>query len=106
MNGLGKRRSRDVSVPRLVRQSPPNVVGAYLRGLFEADGTLTHGYPTLMTTSMRLAREVSTMLIGLGCPVGIRTASPGLDRWGDSETYQVKISSTIGLQAWREKIGC
>ncbi|HXQ33294.1 MAG TPA: LAGLIDADG family homing endonuclease, partial [Anaerolineales bacterium] len=106
INGLGKPSSRNVSVPRLIRQSPPNIVGAYLRGLFEADGTLTHGYPTLMTTSARLAREVSTLLIGLGCPVGIRTISAGLDRWGDSETYQVRITSSIGLQSWREKIGC
>jgi ribonucleoside-diphosphate reductase alpha chain len=106
MNGLGKRRSRDVSVPRLIRQSPPNIVGAYLRGLFEADGALTHGYPTLMTTSSQLAREVATLLIGLGCPVGMRTTSPGLDHWGDAATYQVKITSTVGLQVWREKIGC
>jgi ribonucleotide reductase alpha subunit len=106
LNGLGKQTSRDVSVPRLIRQSSQNIVGAYLRGLFEADGTLTHGYPTLMTTSARMAREVSTLLIGMGCPVGIRTISAGLDRWGDSETYQVKIASTIGLQVWREKIGC
>ena len=106
LNGLGKQTSRDVYVPRLIRQSPANIVGAYLRGLFEADGTLTHGYPTLGTSSARLAREVSTLLIGLGCPVGIRTVSPGLNRWGDSETYQVKITSTVGLQVWREKIGC
>ncbi len=38
--------------------------------------------------------------------MGIRTTSAGLDRWGDSDTYQVKITSTVGLQAWREKIGC
>lgn len=106
MNGLGKQTSRNVSVPRLIRQSPANIVGAYLRGLFEADGTLVYGYPTLTTSSARLAREISTLLIGLGCPVGIRTVSAGLDRWGDSETHQVKITSTVGLQAWREKIGC
>ena len=106
LNGLGKQTSRDVSIPRLVRQSPANIVGAYLRGLFEADGTLTHGFPTLTTSSVQLAREVSTLLIGLGCPVNIRTVSAGLDRWGDSETYQVRITSTVGLQAWREKIGC
>ncbi len=105
INGLGKSTSREVSVPRLIRQSPQNIVGAYLRGLLEADGTLTHGYPTLSTSSSRLAREVSTLLIGLGCPVSIRTISAGLDRWGDSETYQVRIISTLGLQAWREKIG-
>jgi ribonucleoside-diphosphate reductase alpha chain len=106
MNGLEKQTSRDVSVPRLIRQSPPNIVGAYLRGLFEADGTLTHGYPTLTTSSVRLARETSTLLIGLGCPVTLRSVAAGLDRWGDSISYHVKISSTVGLQAWREKIGC
>ncbi|HSG42161.1 MAG TPA: LAGLIDADG family homing endonuclease [Anaerolineales bacterium] len=106
VNGLGKCNSREVSIPRLIRMSPVHVVGAYLRGLFEADGILTHGYPTLTTSSVQLAREVSTLLIGLGCPVNIRTVSAGLDRWGDSETYQVRITSTVGLQAWREKIGC
>jgi|CXWL01.1.fsa_nt_gi ribonucleotide reductase alpha subunit len=106
LNGLQKQGSRDVAVPRLIRQSPQNIVGAYLRGLFEADGTLTHGYPNLGTSSARLAREVSTLLIGLGCPVQMRTVSAGLDRWGDSDTYHIKITSTVGLQAWREKIGC
>jgi ribonucleotide reductase alpha subunit len=67
---------------------------------------LTHGYPALGTSSPRLALEVSTLLIGLGCPVAIRTISAGLNRWGDSDTHQVRITSTVGLQAWREKIGC
>jgi len=106
LNGLGIRSSREVFVPRLIRQSPANIVGAYLRGLFEANGTLIHGYPTLITSSAQLAREVSTLLIGLGCPVNIRTVSAGLNRWGDSETYQIRITSTVGLHAWREKIGC
>ncbi len=106
LNGLEKSASRDVSAPRLVRQSPRRIVGAYLRGLFEADGALIHGYPALTTTSSRLAREVSTLLIGLGCPVRIRTVAAGLDHWGDLEIYQVRITSSVGLQAWREQIGC
>jgi ribonucleoside-diphosphate reductase alpha chain len=106
LNGLKKQGSRDVTVPRMIRQSPQNIVGAYLRGLFEADGTLTYGYPNLGTSSARLAREVSTLLIGIGCPVQMRTTSAGLDRYGDSDTYHVKITSTVGLQVWREKIGC
>ncbi|MEW5827747.1 MAG: adenosylcobalamin-dependent ribonucleoside-diphosphate reductase [Chloroflexota bacterium] len=106
LNGLGKAASRDVSVPRLVRQSPQPIVGAYLRGLFEADGAFIHGYPALTTASSRLAREVSTLLIGLGCPVRIRTVAVGLDHWGDAEIYQVRITSSAGLQAWRDQIGC
>ncbi len=106
INGLGKGRSRDASVPRLIRQSPPEIVGAYLRGLLEADGSLSHGYPDLTTTSARLAEEVATLLIGLGCPVSMRTVVPGINHFGDASIYHVRIESTIGLQAWRTRIGC
>jgi ribonucleoside-diphosphate reductase alpha chain len=106
LNGLGKTRSRSASVPRLIRQSPPEVVGAYLRGLFEADGTLSHGFPTLMTTSPRLAEESATLLVGLGCPVRIRSIAPGVSHYGSLPVYVVRIESTAGLQAWRERIGC
>ncbi|MGD8403253.1 MAG: LAGLIDADG family homing endonuclease [Anaerolineales bacterium] len=106
INGLDKSSSREVTIPRLIRQSSKKIVGAYLRGLFEADGMLMHGYPSLVTTSPQLARETATLLIGMGCPVKIRTIAAGVDRWGDSETYQIRITSSIGLQAWREHIGC
>jgi ribonucleoside-diphosphate reductase alpha chain len=106
LNGLEKKSSREVSIPRLVRQSPKQVVGAYLRGLFEADGSLSHGYPSLITSSSQLARETASLLVGLGCPVKIRTTAAGVDRWGDSETYQVRITASVGLDAWRENIGC
>ncbi|MCL5428868.1 MAG: adenosylcobalamin-dependent ribonucleoside-diphosphate reductase [Chloroflexi bacterium] len=106
LNGFDKPRSQEVHVPRLVRQSPREVVGAYLRGLFEADGTLSHGYPTLTTTSPRLAEETATLLIGLGCPVRIRSVAPGVEHYGKSRIYIVRIESTTGLQAWRKTIGC
>lgn len=106
LNGFDKATSKNVYVPRKIRQSPPEILGAYLRGLFEADGTLTHGYPTLTTRSAELAREVATLLIGLGSPVKIRTIAAGVDRYGDAERYDVRIVSSVGLNVWREKIGC
>jgi ribonucleoside-diphosphate reductase alpha chain len=106
LNGFAKKRSSQVFVPRLVRQSPREVVGAYLRGLFEADGTLSHGYPQLTTSSPRLAEEVAALLIGLGCPVNIRSVAPGVARFGKLASYQVRIISTTGLKAWRKNIGC
>ncbi len=106
LSGLGKSSSRTAQVPRLVRQSSPEVAGAFLRGLFEADGGLSHGYPSLTTTSRRLAEEVSTLLIGLGCPVRIWSTSPGASHYGQATVYHVRIESTAGLQAWRDKIGC
>jgi len=106
LNGLDKSRSRTVSVPRLVRQSTPEIVGAYLRGLFEADGALSHGYPALSTTSPRLAEEVATLLIGLGCPVRIRSVQHGANHFGDARVFHVRIESSAGLQVWRQRIGC
>lgn len=72
LNGLAKTRSTSAQVPRLIRQSTPQVVGAFLRGLFEADGALSHGYPSLLSSSETLIREVAALLIGLGCPVRIK----------------------------------
>ena len=106
MNGFTNPLSDEVFVPRLIRQSSPEVVGAYLRGLFEADGHVVHGYPSLSTLSGRLKREVTTLLIGLGCPLSLRTISSDDRRGGDSERLAIKISSHVGLQAWQEKIGC
>ena len=106
LNGLAKGKSRATTVPRLIRQSPPHVVGAYLRGLFEADGSLSHGYPSLMTTSPRLAEEVATLLVGLGCPVRLRSIAPGVRKFGTATVYHVLIRSSVGLAAWRERIGC
>ena len=104
-NGFAKPKSHEVTVPRLVRQSPANVAGAYLRGLFEADGGLSHGYPQLNTTSQRLAQEVATLLIGLGCPVTIRSADYS-GRLGKRPQWIVRITSHLGLEAWRQRVGC
>ena len=106
LNGFVKESSRTARVPRLVRLSPPNVVAAFLRGLFEADGTLSHGYPALVTTSRDLAREVATLLIGLGAPVRVHTVAAGVDAWGHHARYVVRILSHEGLEVWRRRIGC
>jgi ribonucleoside-diphosphate reductase alpha chain len=102
---LDKAKSHEVRVPRLIRQSPAVVVGAYLRGLFEADGAVSHHYLQLNTTSEQLAQEVATLLIGLGCPVNVRR-NEYEDRWGKRPQWIVRIESHVGLDAWRTQIGC
>lgn len=106
MNGLEKAKSTDVRVPRLIRQSPPHIVGLYLRGLFEADGSVSHHLPQLLSTSEALIREVATLLIGLGCPIRIFQQPQSEDRYGQSPVWSVRIASHVGLQAWCENIGC
>ncbi len=106
LNNLSKEESHKVSVPLLIRKSPPSVVGAYLRGLFEADGTITHGYPVLTSTSHRLIQEASALLIGLGCPVSIREIPANEDRFGSDNLWSLKLRSHVALDVWKDKIGC
>jgi len=82
------------------------VVGAYLRGLFEADGDLSHGYPQLLSSSERLIREVAALLIGLGCPVRISQQPLSEDRYGAAPLWNLRVHSFRGLQSWRQWIGC
>ncbi len=106
MNDLDKKDSLTARIPKKIRMSPKSILGVYLQGLFEADGSLCHGYPQLNTSSHRLANEIATMLIGLGCPVNIRARQPSKNRWGDSTSYFVRPKSHIGLNSYRKYVPC
>ena len=102
INGLGKATSVQVRVPRLIRQSPPEVVGAYLRGLFEADGSVLHGYPQLLSSSEDLIRRDSpALLIGLGCPVRIATQPTDESHYGTAPMWK----SGVCDRRWALTIG-
>lgn len=75
-NGLLKGKARELEVPRAIRQSPRPVLAAFLRGLFEADGTITAGYPMLTTASKRLAQDVMVLLGGLASPPSSSAITP------------------------------
>ncbi len=110
LNGFAKSISHKTSVPRLIRQSPPEIVGAYLRGLFEADGDISHHYPILLGSSRTRVYEVAILLIGLGCPVKIDTLSLGEEHDGDVPAdrrplWRLRIHSPRGLENWRRFIG-
>ena len=106
INGLGKATSVQVRVPRLIRQSPPEVVGAFLRGLFEADGSVLHSYPQLLSSSEDLIRETAALLIGLGCPVRIAIQPTDESHYGTAPMWSLCVRSTVGLVNWQTRIGC
>lgn len=69
VNGLGLKPGGDRSIPRVVWESTTLVQGAFLRGLFEADGTIgkSNGQISFTTVSQELARDVHQLL----CKVGV-----------------------------------
>lgn len=104
-NDLVKGTARDLALPRAVRMAPRPVVASFLRGLFEADGSLIHGCPVVATASERLAEDVLVMLAGLGIPASIRRVAPRDDRYSRRALHHVRVSTRIGLERFVERIG-
>ena len=63
------------------------VYSAFLRGLFEADGTVLEGVPSLSTAAESFAAEVRTLLLTLGLATTTRQTVSG---WG-GPIYQVRL---------------
>ena len=104
-NGLTKGRARELTLPKAVRQAPRPVVGAFLRGLFEADGSVTVGYPTLASASKQLLQDVTVMLAGLGIPSTLRGVAARSDRYSKQPMYHVKVVSAKGRERFLERVG-
>ena len=63
---------------------------AFLRGLFEADGTITAGVPSVTTSSKTFHDEVKTLLLALGYPTRTKIDKSG---WGESELYVLRLKN-------------
>ncbi|MFA7459812.1 MAG: adenosylcobalamin-dependent ribonucleoside-diphosphate reductase [Trueperaceae bacterium] len=105
-NGLVKAKARQLNIPKAVRMAPRPVVGSFLKGLFEADGSLTNGMPTLSTASTDLAEDVATMLAGLGIPTKRRTTQGLSNRYSRHSIHTVRVVSHKGLERFLERVSC
>ena len=76
----------------LLATNDPLVYGAFLRGLYEADGTVTNGVPCWTTAHREFAEEVKTLLLALGLPTTTKT---GVSGWGQSALYCVSLRNTF-----------
>ncbi|MDA2909301.1 PhoH family protein [Nitrospiraceae bacterium AH_259_D15_M11_P09] len=80
-------------VPHCILRAPRQIAAAYLRGLFDADGTVSRrdGYPTLYSVSKQLLDVVQVMLLNFGILARKRpkwTTYRGMKRI----SYQLEIS--------------
>jgi ribonucleoside-diphosphate reductase alpha chain len=53
------------------------VYAAFVRGLFEADGTVTAGYPSWSTVTIDFSHDVQSLLLALGYPTTRRFTTSG-----------------------------
>jgi len=88
----------------VLHSNDPSVYSAFLRGLFEADGTVTMGYPHWMTTSLELADDVQTLLLALGFPT-TRTLETKRTGWGQLALSKLRLLNLSYNDRWLEQVG-
>ena len=77
------------------------VYGAFLRGLFEADGTVLDGVPSLSTAHESFAAEVRTLLLAIGLATTTRETVSG---WGGA-IFQVRLRNIDHALNFSEIVG-
>ncbi|HVF67138.1 MAG TPA: DNA polymerase [Pyrinomonadaceae bacterium] len=93
-------------VPDFLWSSRPSVVAAYLRGLFESDGSVTDsdtGKVSFASSRRRITAEVHMLLLALGIPATLREQrNTGPDKRFNCWTVSVVAA---GLRTFDERVG-
>ncbi len=103
-NGLAKG-GGELRMPAQVKSSPSEVRAAFLSGLFEADGCVVNGYPTLSTVSHGLALDVHRLLLSLGIPSKVRRVDDRTGAYGTRPLHTVRVVSLAGIARFHQFVG-
>ena len=89
-------------VPQMVKEAPTNVIEAFLRGCFTAEGGLRKDMrPRLCTSSEDSIDDIAVLMMGLGYPV-----EKSVIRNADGEPYYSVMPATDdGLSAFLHDVG-
>ncbi|WBB57078.1 adenosylcobalamin-dependent ribonucleoside-diphosphate reductase [Verrucosispora sp. WMMD573] len=85
----------------ILETNDPAVYGAFLRGLFEADGSVAAGVPSVSTSTESFAAELRTLLLALGMATTTRRTTSGLG----SDMWQVRLRNMEHALAFEEVVG-
>jgi ribonucleoside-diphosphate reductase alpha chain len=89
-------------IPEAVLHSnDPDAYRAFVRGLYEADGTVTVGYPSWTTSNDGFAGEVQSLILALGF---VTTRSAQVSGRG-SQLAVVRLLNRATNRRWLEEIG-
>jgi ribonucleoside-diphosphate reductase alpha chain len=92
-------------IPSAVLHSNDRVVyGAFLRGLYEADGDTSTGYPTLKNTSIQMVRDAQTLLLAMGIPTTMRIRERK-DSSGTAPLATLRVLNLSYNRQWFDDIG-
>jgi ribonucleoside-diphosphate reductase alpha chain len=86
----------------VLASNDPVIYGAFLRGLFEADGTVVNGAAHLSTANASLADDVRTVLLTLGIPTSTRIDKSG---WSGADLYVLRVRNADYVRNFLKTVG-
>jgi intein/homing endonuclease len=87
-------------IPYTIMQSPKSVVCAFLRGLFETDGSAYGTSITLSSASYDLARETQLLLLNIGI-----TSNLSRSNREDRVEYRIRLKGSKSKRLYAQHIG-
>lgn len=105
-NNLLKNYADNVQVPEIILSSDDKIKCAFLKGLFETDGSISKSMNqvSLSSSSIDLIRTVQTILLSLGLRSRLYVISRK-NGFSDKLCYSLSLKSKKDVVLFREKIG-
>ncbi len=88
----------------LLSSNSAEVYGAFLRGLFEADGTVTSGYVSFTTITRSFSQDVQSMLLALGF-ISTRKLDRAGSGWSAHDRFVLRLLNASAAQRFGVEIG-
>ncbi len=89
-------------VPAAIRETnDPAIFASFLRGLFEADGTVLEGVPSVSTGSEVFAEDVRSLMLAIGIPTTTGETSSG---WG-GPIQVVRVRNIKHAAIFNDRVG-
>ncbi len=101
------RKSKEREIPKSIQKSPSRVVAAFLRGLFDAEGSVC-GCIKLTTLSKKLAYQTLLLLLRLGILANLeeeKIKTKFGNRSYERISYTIRIQSKDSISKFYSKIG-
>ena len=87
----------------VLHTNDPEVYAAFVRGLFEADGTTDNGYVSWSTVTESFSRDVQTLLLALGFVTTRKIDEPGTN-WGLNPRFVLRLLNVAAAERYLEEI--
>jgi ribonucleoside-diphosphate reductase alpha chain len=87
----------------VLHANDPEIYAAFIRGLFEADGTTSNGYVSFSTTTESFSRDVQSLMLALGF-VTTRKVDRAGSNWGGNDRYILRLLNVAAATRYLEEI--